>query len=117
MKKLILATTFIVMAFSLGACNTNKDVSDVIIETDVGTITEEDFNKELQKRYGKQALQELVTIDILNDKYDIDDKQVDDEIEILKEEYGTRFELMLQQQGFADEEAFRSVVHLGLLQE
>lgn len=98
----------------LVACQPSKE--NVIVETKVGVITEEDFNKELQKRYGKQVLEDLVMIHVLGDKYAIDEKLVDEELEQLKEELGMQFEFILQQQGFDDLESFKEILYLGMLQ-
>lgn len=116
MKKRWAVSVLIIAIFTLSACNANNQ-SEVLIETSSGVITEDEFNKELQKRYGKQVLEELVMIEVLGNKYDVDEQQVDERIEELKEEFGMQFDLMLQQQGFDDDEAFWSVMYLGLLQE
>ncbi|MDY0409298.1 peptidylprolyl isomerase [Virgibacillus soli] len=117
MKKRLIAMTTILILFSLGACSGNKDEANVIIETRVGTITEDDLNEELQKRYGESVLQELVTIDVLSSGYDIDEKKIDEELNKVKEELGMQFDMYLQQQGLNDEDAFKSKIYLGLLQE
>jgi len=102
----------------LSACSDKQlNDADVLIETSAGVITEEELNKQLQKRYGKQVIEDLVMMNVLGDKYDIDEEQVDERLEELKEELGMQFDLLLQQQGFYDEEGFKDVIYLGLLQE
>src|SRR5699024_1817239 len=64
-----------------------------------------------------QVLNELVTMKVLEDKYDVKDKEVDKEVKKVKDELGDQFEMVLQQQGFEDEEAFRKVIRESLLQE
>ncbi|GGN60012.1 peptidylprolyl isomerase [Oceanobacillus indicireducens] len=100
----------------LTACQ-QEETQGVVIETSYGDITEEVLNEALQERYGKQVLEELVMIQVLGEKYDVSEEQVTDELEKLKENYGIQFDQMIQQQGFADEEAFKDVIYLGLLQE
>lgn len=100
----------------LTACQ-QEETQGVVIETSYGDITEEVLNEALQERYGKQVLEELVMMKVLGEKYDVSEEQVTDELEKLKENYGIQFDQMIQQQGFADEEAFKDVIYLGLLQE
>lgn len=100
----------------LTACQ-QEETQGVVIETSYGDITEEVLNEALQERYGKQVLEELVMMQVLGEKYDVSEEQVTDELEKLKENYGIQFDQMIQQQGFADEEAFKDVIYLGLLQE
>lgn len=101
---------------TLTACQQQAG-KQVIIETTSGAITEEDLNKELQKRYGKQVLEDLVMVNVLGEKYDIDEDQVNEELEKLKEELGMQFDFMLKQQGFNDIDDFKEVLYLGMLQK
>lgn len=117
MKKTVIAVTLTAAVLTLGACSSDKADSEVVVETSAGNITKEDFYKELKERHGDTVLQDLVTFEVLNDKYDVDEKQVDKEVKKVKDQLGDQFEMALQQQGFKDEDAFRDVMQLSLLQE
>lgn len=91
--------------------------SEVIAETSGGDITKEDFYELLKDRYGEQILQEMITLQILKDKYEVSEEEIDEEIEMLKEQLGDQFSEWLQMQNLGNEESFRQLVHLTLLQE
>lgn len=116
MKKYVAGLIVFTVFMILTACQ-QEQTQGVVVETDFGDITEEELNEALQERYGKQMLEELVMMKVLGEKHDVSDEQVDDELEKLKENLGIQFDLILQQEGLADEEAFKDVIYLGLLQE
>ncbi|WP_010650120.1 peptidylprolyl isomerase [Oceanobacillus massiliensis] len=116
MKKLALAATLTAGVFTLAACNSDAD-SEVVAETAAGDITKEEFYDELKDRNGEAVLEEMVTIKVLEDNYEVTDEQIDAEVNAAKEQFGDQFEMVLQQSGFADEEAYREVVQISLLQE
>ncbi len=112
----------IIGVLGLTACsssNVNSEAvdSEIVVETMAGSITKEDFYEELKGRYGKAVLQEMVTIEVLQDKYDVSEEAIDHEVQILKDELGDQFEMWLQHQNLGDEESFRKRVYLSLLQE
>ncbi|MBN6205091.1 peptidylprolyl isomerase [Ralstonia pickettii] len=116
MKKL--ATTALITisaAFTLAACS--SDDSEAVVETSAGNITKEEFYDELKDRYGEDVLTELVTVKVLEDKYEVSDKMVEEEIDKAKEQFGENFEMVLQQSGFASEEDYADVLYVSLLQE
>lgn len=78
-KKWTLAATISASLLALAACNSSD--GDVVATTDAGDITKEEFYDELKDRNGEAVLEELVTIKVLEDKYDVTDDQVNDEIE------------------------------------
>lgn len=100
--------------FVLTACN-----SDVIVKSDVGNITDEEFYDELKLNYGENLLQNMIVIKVLEDTYDVSDNEVDEKIEQLKNELGEQFQMWLLQEGFSSEESdlFRSRIHDLILQE
>lgn len=116
MKKWTLAATISASLLALAACNSSDD--EVVASTDAGDITKEEFYDELKDRNGEAVLEELVTIKVLEDKYEVTDSQVEDEIDNMKNEFGSdeEFESMVQQQ-FGDEEALKDLVYVGMLQE
>lgn len=114
MKKLIVAVALSASIFTLSACN-NAD-SDVVVESSAGDITKDEFYEELKNRYGEGVLKELVTTKVLEDKYEVSDKDIDSEIEGMKEMYGDQYDMVIQQ-NFGDEESLRNVIKISLLQE
>ncbi len=117
MKKAAIAVTLTASIFTLTACNSGEGDSEVVAETNAGNITKDDFYQELKDRYGESVLRELVTVEVLNDKYDVSDKQIDKEVQNVKDQLGDQFQSVLQRQGFKDEQAFRKMLKLSLLQE
>jgi foldase protein PrsA len=98
--------------FALSACN-NGD-SEVIVKTKDGNITKEEFYNEMKARVGKEVIRDLVHEKVLSKKYKVTDKEIDREIENLKEAYGTQYDLAVQQNG---EKAIREMVKLDLLRQ
>lgn len=115
MKKLIVAATLSAGVLGLSACSSGD--SDAVVKTEAGDITKEDFYKELKSQYGDQVLQQMVTQEVLEDKYDVSDEEVDKQVKEAKDQLGDQFEMALQQQGIKDEDAFRKQLKFGLLQE
>ncbi|PYZ96466.1 foldase [Alteribacter lacisalsi] len=89
----------------------------LVAETTGGGITEEDFHEALVNRYGKAVLQELVTIQVLEEHYTVSEEEIDRELESLKEQIGDDFDLWLDHQGYGNETSFRNMVKVTLLQE
>ncbi|MBP1968976.1 foldase protein PrsA [Virgibacillus natechei] len=116
MKKLAFAATLTASVIALAACTSDSD-DDVVVETNVGSITQEEFYEELKDRHGESLLNELVTVQVLESNYDVDESLIDDEVETAKEELGEQFEMALQQQGIADEDEYREFIRIGMLQE
>ncbi|WP_152654900.1 peptidylprolyl isomerase [Oceanobacillus sp. CFH 90083] len=115
MKKWTLAATISASVLALAACNSSD--GEVVASTDAGDITKEEFYEELKDRNGQAVLEELITIKVLEDKYEVTDSQIDDEIESMKSELGEeQFDSMVAQQ-FGDEEELRNLVYVGMLQE
>ncbi|AIF42698.1 peptidylprolyl isomerase [Virgibacillus sp. SK37] len=117
MKKLVIAVTLTAGVFSLAACSSDGSDSKTVVETSAGNISKEDFYQELKERNGENVLQEMVTVKVLEDKYDVSDKEVDKELKKMKDQLGDQFEMALQQQGFKDEDQFKEVLRVSLLQE
>ncbi|QGH35717.1 foldase [Gracilibacillus salitolerans] len=115
MKKLAISATIAASVIALSACS--SDDSETVVETDSGSVTKDAFYEELKAANGEQVLQQLVLETILEDKYDVSDEEVDNEIETFKEQYGEQWDMVLTQSGYADEEAFRDDLRVQLLQE
>lgn len=110
MKKWTVAMSAAAM-LALSACNNG---SEVVVETKEGNITKEELYNEMKERYGKDVLRDLVHEKVLSKKFKVTDKEIDQEIENLKEMYGVQYDLAVQQSG---EEAIRNMVKLDLLRQ
>lgn len=117
MKKLAIAVTLSASLIALGACSSNSDESDVVVESNAGNITKEQFYNELKDRFGDSVLREMVTLEVLNDKYEVSEKEIDERVNDMKEQLGEQFDMFLMQQGIKDEEALKKVLKMGMLQE
>jgi foldase protein PrsA len=116
MKKMAIIVSLTAGILTLAAC-TDETGSEVVVESDAGDITKEEFYEELKNRNGEAVLNELVTIQVLEQNYEIDEDQVDEEMEEMREQLGEQFEMWMMQQGIQDEDELREVLRLSLLQE
>lgn len=112
-KKLAIALTISASVITLSACGDNEDV----VETEAGNITKDEFYEALKTQQGEQVLNELVTVKVLEQDYEVTDEELDEEINTFKDQLGDQFEMWMQQQGFEDEESLKKVLKLSLLQE
>ncbi|MDX5474111.1 MAG: peptidylprolyl isomerase [Bacillaceae bacterium] len=127
MKKLLLFLLFLTSTFIFTACSKSDNKteavsasmigSEIVVETTAGNITKEELYEELLARFGEQVLQEMITFKVLNDRYEVDEKLIDKEVDMIKNQYGERFALWLEYYNFKDEDAFRDAVRLTLLQD
>src|SRR5690625_575439 len=115
MKKMAIAASLTAGILTLAAC-TDAD-SELVVESDAGNISKEEFYEELKNRNGESVLNEMVTIKVLEENYEIDEDEVDEELESMREQLGEQFEMWMMQQGMQDEEELREVLRLRLLQE
>jgi foldase protein PrsA len=116
MKKLARLALITASVFTLAACSDSGD-EETVAETDAGDITKEEFYEEMKSRAGADVLTELVTIKVLEDKYEVSDEMIEQELENAREQFGDQFEMILQQNGFASEEEYANVLYVSLLQE
>lgn len=115
-KKLAIAGTLAAGIVTLTAC-TNADKSDVVVESKAGNITKDEFYNELKDRSGEAVLREMVLVKVLEDKYDVNDKDIDKQVKNTKDQLGDQFDMWLQSQGYGDEKTFRQLVKNSLLYE
>ncbi|RDW19888.1 peptidylprolyl isomerase [Oceanobacillus chungangensis] len=113
MKKLIIATALSASVLTLAACSSNDEV---VVETSAGNITQDEFYNELKSRYGEGILQEMVTVKVLEDNYEVKEEDIDSEIQAMKDMYGEQYDMLITQQ-FGDEDALRNIIKISLLQE
>lgn len=116
MKKWLLPVALTASIAGLTACSGGGD-SEAVVETKAGNITKEEFYTALKETSGEQVLQQLVLEEVLSDKYKVDEKEIDERVNKLKEQYGDQFEMALMQSGFKDEKDFKENLKLSLLQE
>lgn len=114
MKKITIGLVSLATVFTLAACS--NDNSEVVVETNAGDITKEEFYEELKDRYGAQVLEEMVMTKVLEGKYEVTDEDVESEIEFMKDTYGDSYDLIVQQ-NFGDEESLRQLIRTSLLRE
>lgn len=116
MKKWLLPVALTASIVGLTACSGNGD-SEAVVETKAGNITKEELYTALKENSGNQVVQELVLEKILSDKYKVSDKEIDERVDTIKEQYGDQFEMALMQSGFKNEADFKKNLKLNLLQE
>ncbi|WP_440896291.1 peptidylprolyl isomerase [Amphibacillus sp. Q70] len=115
MKKLAIIATIATGVIGLSACSSGD--SEVVVEMDQGDITKEEFYQELVETSGESVLHSMVYSSILEDKYEIDEDFVDEQVNMIKEQYGESFEMVLQQSGFQTEEEYRTALRLHMLEQ
>src|SRR5699024_4786700 len=89
---------------------------DTVVETNVGNVTKEDFYEALKQESGEQVLTDLVTMVVLENKYDVSDEEVEAELDNLKERLGDAYEDALEAQNVTEEDLIKDI-RKGLLQE
>lgn len=114
MKKLIAATTLSLGLIGLSACG--GGASEKVAETEAGNVTKDELYDEMLATAGGDALKKLITLKVLEDKYDVSDEDIDEELEDLKEQIGDEFEQVLEMQGVTEEE-LRTDIKTSMLQE
>lgn len=118
MKKIV--TAFILTGSILGLAACGSSDEEAVVKTAAGDVTKDDFYEALKDDYGEATLYQLVTTKVLEDKYKVEQDEIDSEVENYKsqaEETGMDFEMWLQNEGFSDEAAFKDVIKQSLLQK
>lgn len=113
-----IAVTLTAGVIGLSACSSDNSKEDkVVVETEAGDITKDDFYNKLKAESGDTVLQQMVIADVLEENYDVSKEDIDAKVQETKDQLGEQFEMALQQQGIKDEDAYRDVVKMSLLQE
>ncbi|WP_042356861.1 peptidylprolyl isomerase [Bacillus rubiinfantis] len=112
MKKISTVLAVLSLIFILGACSaqTSGEESKVLVKTDYGNITKDDLFQEVaSSERGKELIQKLVYFQILEGKYEVSDKEVNQRLDEIKEQAGGEdgFKALLQQQGFKNEQELK----------
>ncbi|MDQ0187730.1 peptidylprolyl isomerase [Cytobacillus kochii] len=115
MKKWILSLSVATGVLVLSACSSGD--SEVVVETGNGNITQEDFYQSLKEQYGEQVLQELVYEKVLSENYEVSEDELNEQVDTMKEQLGSNFQLALAQYGMESEEDLKEMLRTGLMQE
>lgn len=113
MKKTVFALT---LAASIGLAACSDPGEEVIVSTNVGDITQNEFYEKMKSLAGTQVLQQVVVDQILNDKYKVSDEEIDKEYKVYEDQYGDSFSDILASSGMT-EETFRDNIRFSLLQK
>ncbi|RFU64405.1 peptidylprolyl isomerase [Peribacillus saganii] len=116
MKKWLLSLAVTAGVLGLTAC-TDSGKSEVVVETKAGDITKDELYNTLKDRFGEQVIQELVYQKVLEDKYKVTDKELDERVNQFKADLGENFEMALSQYGYENEKQFKESLKIGMLQE
>ena len=122
MKKLAIALTLSASIIGLSACSNDSDSGSgkndpkVVATSKAGDINKEDFYNEMKNRSGKDVLKEMITTKVLNDKYSVSDKQVNEELKKIKDQLGDDYKAALEQQNLTEKD-LKENLRLNLLQE
>lgn len=117
MKKWLLPLGAAAAIVSLSACN--NATSDVIVETNAGDITKDEFYQELKSKHGEAVLDQLVTNKLLNEQFDVTDDEIQAELDKIKENFPSddQFSQVLEQNGYSDEAALKEDIRMNLLSQ
>lgn len=103
MKKSLFALT-LAASLGLAACS---NTSDVVVTSTAGDITQAEFYEEIKRLAGLPSmeglLEQVVLEKVLNEKYEVTDKEIDKEFKKYEEQYGDQFEALLSQSGFTED--------------
>ncbi|GIN58687.1 foldase protein PrsA [Lederbergia ruris] len=114
MKKWVLSLTLAAGVVGLAACSGG---GDTVAKSKAGNVSKDELYEAMKERVGDQMLQQLVIEKVLDKEYKVSDKEVDKELNKMKDQLGPQFEMQLLQAGFKDEDDFKEVLHLNLLQQ
>lgn len=115
MKKLAIGATLALGIFGLAACGSEDP--DTVVETDAGEVTKEEFYEAMKAQAGEIVLRDLVTKVVLQDKYEVSDKDIKAEIEEIEDQLGEQFDMWKMQEGIQDDADLEDFIELRLLQE
>lgn len=114
MKKTFLSLALVASVVGLAGCNNFG--KEVVATSTLGDLTQEDFYNEVKSLAGESLLGQVLVQQILEDKYDVSDKEVEAQFKTLKDQYGDSFKDALAQSGLT-EDALKDNIRFQLLQE
>lgn len=97
MKKIAIAAITATSVLALSACNGGD--SEVVAETKAGNVTKEELYNVLKENAGADALNMLVQQKVLDDKYDVSDKEIDKKLNEYKKTAGDQLDALIDQKG------------------
>lgn len=112
MKKWMIAVTLASGVLALSACSSG---ANNVAETTAGNITKDQLYNEMKTKVGAQALQELLMEKVLSSKYKVTDAEVTNQLNQIKNQYGSSFQDALTQSGFQNESDFKTSIKDQLL--
>ena len=101
MKKKLATITLVGSLLALTACSNTEEI---VATSKAGDITKEELYQELKKASGEETLTKMIDNLVLADKYKVTNKEIDAEIEKLKEQ-------------FDDEEAYKQALESNKMTE
>lgn len=117
MKKILSLFAITALTFSLAACNNNS--KDVVVKVNDKEITKDEFYNKMKDSVGEATLKDMIDETVLSSKYKVTDKEVNDEIDYLKNLYNYKndddFLLALQSQGIKNLDEFKKQIRSNLL--
>lgn len=116
MKKVIVALTLGVSIAGLSACSIG---GNTIVKTESGSITKDDFYKELSSsNTGAQVLENMIEKKVLEENYKVPDKDVEAKLKEVKSQFSSNddFKSALESNGLKNEDALKEQIKLSLLQ-
>ncbi|WP_318616724.1 peptidylprolyl isomerase [Sporosarcina sp. YIM B06819] len=117
MKKTVLALTMAAFVLALSACSDKNTADDAIIATSkIGNITQADLYEEMKDAIGQQVVQNLILQQTIENEFKITDKELKEEVDKQKEQFGDSFEMYLLQNNIT-EDYFEKNVKSKMLQE
>lgn len=117
LKKGIIATLLTISLLTLAACGSSDVDPNVIVKTSGTNVTKEEFYEALKGLEGAdELLTDLVSVAILEGKFEITDEDVNRKFEQIKKDAGESFADALEMQGLTEDE-FKKLVKQSLLKE
>ncbi|WP_100330524.1 peptidylprolyl isomerase [Bacillus xiapuensis] len=116
MKKWILSISLAAGAVGLAGCGAD---GNVVATSKAGDVTQKELYEAMKEKYSpqmEQALQELMYKNVLSEKYEISDKEVDKELKKAKEQLGSQYDAFLAQYNLNDE-SFKDFLELELMRK
>lgn len=102
MKKILSATVLTIGLITLTACSGGS--GEAVVETKSGNITKDDLYNELKANFGNQVIRPMVEEIVITDRYKVEDKELDAEIQKLKDELGDEFDQFMESNNWTDED-------------
>ncbi|WP_410993533.1 peptidylprolyl isomerase [Bacillus cereus] len=87
----------------LSACGNTENVAT----SKVGNITQNDLNKELKNKYGKEVLSSMMIEQLLLNKYKVSNDEAQKKVDEYKKQMGENFKSTLSQLRFQNEDEFK----------